>query len=242
VSTPIPPETLAWLHQKAAAGVAEPMVLRHVMDRLDALEASGHLATQALASMRRASANYHVRLLSLEASQQQPADHLRDATEMVTASESAPEATMTPHGYAYRYPGPLGGIEFTNGQAINGSRPIEAIPYWLGVPPAAEPAQVVTPFWKSNEEARRDRAGEAGKAAADASFEAVLAAQPTPPITPAEGLVERVVAATWEAEELAGEEYERAAIARVAIRHVAAWLDREGYNRAASDLRDEVAE
>jgi hypothetical protein len=48
-------------------------------------------------------------------------------------------------------------------------------------PPAAQPAPLITPYGKTAEQARRDRAAEAGKAAADASFEAVLAAQPTPP-------------------------------------------------------------
>ena len=63
--TPLPQETLAWLHQAAAAGVAEPMVLRHVMERLDALEAA----------------------------QQQPANHAPAATKMVATSEGAPVAT-----------------------------------------------------------------------------------------------------------------------------------------------------
>jgi hypothetical protein len=39
MSTPIPAETLAWLHQAAAAGVAEPMVLCHLIERVEALEA-----------------------------------------------------------------------------------------------------------------------------------------------------------------------------------------------------------
>jgi len=69
-------------------------------------------------------------------------------------------------------------------------------------------------------------------------------AQPTPPPAPAGGLVEMlvemVVAATWEAEELAGEEYERAAIARVAIRYVAAWLDLQGQHGCSLLLREEA--
>jgi hypothetical protein len=55
------------------------------------------------------------------------------------SAQSRQEAAATqppaPHGYAYRYPGIMGGIKFTHGQEINGSRPIEAIPYWLGKPP-----------------------------------------------------------------------------------------------------------
>jgi hypothetical protein len=65
VITPLPQETLARLHQAAAAGVAEPMVLRHVMERLNALEAA----------------------------QQQPANHAPAATKMVATSEGAPVAT-----------------------------------------------------------------------------------------------------------------------------------------------------
>jgi hypothetical protein len=65
-------------------------------------------------------------------------------------------------------------------------------------------------------------------------------AQPAPPAAPAGGLVERVVAAIWEAEEPAGEEYERAAIARVAIRHVAACLDLQGQHGCSLLLREEA--
>ena len=61
------------------------------------------------------------------------------------AAQPAPVATPMPDGYAYRYPGILGGIEFSGGREINGSRPIEAIPYWLGVPPAAQPAPPTAP-------------------------------------------------------------------------------------------------
>ncbi|EYS89529.1 hypothetical protein CF68_33110 [Cupriavidus sp. SK-4] len=38
----------------------------------------------------------------------------------------------TPDGYAYRYPGPYGGLRFNGGEEVNGSRPTEAVPYWLG--------------------------------------------------------------------------------------------------------------
>jgi hypothetical protein len=46
-------------------------------------------------------------------------------------------AHNTPDGYAYRYPD---GIRFNDGHEVNGSKPIESIPYFLGVPPSA-PAQ-----------------------------------------------------------------------------------------------------
>jgi hypothetical protein len=53
--------------------------------------------------------------------------------------------------------------------------------------------------------------------------------EPAPVAAPARGLVERVKAR-------AGGD------ARAAIREVAVWLDLEGYNRAANDLREEVAQ
>jgi hypothetical protein len=49
--------------------------------------------------------------------------------------QPTPPPAPAPHGYAYRYPGIMGGIKFTHGEIINGSSPIEAIPYWLGKPP-----------------------------------------------------------------------------------------------------------
>ena len=35
---PLHPKTLAWLRQTAAAGIAEPMVLCHLLERVEALE------------------------------------------------------------------------------------------------------------------------------------------------------------------------------------------------------------
>jgi hypothetical protein len=65
-------------------------------------------------------------------------------------------------------------------------------------------------------------------------------AQPAPPPAPAGGLVKRVPAATWEAEEKAGEAYERDAISRVAIREVVDWLDLVGKKHSADELRREA--
>jgi hypothetical protein len=46
-----------------------------------------------------------------------------------------------PDGYAYRYPDAWGSgrtvIEFSGGKKRNGSKPIEAIPYYFATPPAA---------------------------------------------------------------------------------------------------------
>lgn len=46
---------------------------------------------------------------------------------------------VPPSGYAYRYPGPYGGIRFNNGAEVNGSSPCEAIPYWFSQPPTTTP-------------------------------------------------------------------------------------------------------
>jgi hypothetical protein len=42
-----------------------------------------------------------------------------------------------PDGYAYEYPGPYGGVMFTNGEERNGCKPSRAVPYWLDTPPAS---------------------------------------------------------------------------------------------------------
>jgi hypothetical protein len=62
--------------------------------------------------------------------------------QFVAATES-PE-TPQPWGYAYRYSDGL--IRFSNGKDVNGGPPIEAIPIWLGHPPAAaiEPTSPAT--------------------------------------------------------------------------------------------------
>lgn len=49
-----------------------------------------------------------------------------------------------PDGYAYRYHSPCGGttLRFNNGEEVNGGRPFESVPYYLGTAPeqpAAEP-------------------------------------------------------------------------------------------------------
>jgi hypothetical protein len=50
-----------------------------------------------------------------------------------------------PDGYAYRYSGPYGGLRFNNGEEVNGSKPMEAVPYFLGSP--AEPIIDGYPLW-----------------------------------------------------------------------------------------------
>ncbi len=46
------------------------------------------------------------------------------------------EEPRAPSGYAYRYPD-MGRtvIRFNNGEEVNGSRPIEAVPYWFDAAP-----------------------------------------------------------------------------------------------------------
>jgi hypothetical protein len=56
-------------------------------------------------------------------------------------AQPEPERVRQPNGYAYRYPSMDGSvIRFNHGQEVNGSRPLYAIPYWLGQPPTARPA------------------------------------------------------------------------------------------------------
>jgi hypothetical protein len=50
-----------------------------------------------------------------------------------------------PDGYAYRYPGPYGGLRFNSGQEVNGSRPTESVPYFLGSAPAQIEASKKSP-------------------------------------------------------------------------------------------------
>ena len=59
------------------------------------------------------------------------------AVEALAQSVAAIESPETPQpwGYAYRYSDGL--IRFNNGKDVNGGPPIEAIPIWLGHPPAA---------------------------------------------------------------------------------------------------------
>jgi hypothetical protein len=55
------------------------------------------------------------------------------------------QAERKPDGYAYRYSDAWGSgrtvIEFNGGQERNGNKPLEAIPYYFGTPPAAAAAK-----------------------------------------------------------------------------------------------------
>ena len=59
------------------------------------------------------------------------------------ALKTEPEGSTNPSGYAYRYRDYSGGtyIKFNGGEEVNGSRPIEAVPYWFAPPsvPTAPP-------------------------------------------------------------------------------------------------------
>jgi hypothetical protein len=75
-----------------------------------------------------------------------------------------PKGTCQPNGYAYRYPAIDGTItRFNHGQEVSGSRPLYAIPYWLGQPPTArptiEPVPVAERPWE-REKGWRDPDGE----------------------------------------------------------------------------------
>lgn len=58
-----------------------------------------------------------------------------------------------PDGYAYRYSGPYGGLRFNNGEEVNGSKPIESVPYFLGS--LAEPIIDGYPLWSGIPTARQ---------------------------------------------------------------------------------------
>jgi hypothetical protein len=198
VIKPLSPQALAWLRQSVLAdGSTYSRVLLHLLERVEALEARLIPGAVELAADARAF-----------------------GTKMVRTPEAAPVVTPMPDGYAYRYPGVLGGIEFSGGREINGSRPIEAIPYWLGRPPAPEAAP---PVMQRLMEAPMDARGY------------VDLREPAPPAAPAGGLVERVWHAMWNAMAISDEEG-----ARAAIREVVAWLDRRGQHGCSLLLREEA--
>jgi hypothetical protein len=92
--------------------------------------------------------------------------------QFVAATES-PE-TPQPWGYAYRYSDGL--IRFNNGKDVNGGPPIEAIPIWLGHPPAAaiKPAPPATApgglaQWLAAHDEHLQRAKEVGALPGDVS-------------------------------------------------------------------------
>ena len=69
--------------------------------------------------------------------------HCRLAESAGPSSAQVPETMpKQPDGYAYRYPDAWGSgrsvIKFNDGRELNGSKPIEAIPYYFGTPPSAE--------------------------------------------------------------------------------------------------------
>jgi len=71
---------------------------------------------------------------------------LHNAVEAARTALAQPEpeevgGAAGPSGYAYCYPTMNGKVvRFNHGQEVNGSRPLYAIPYWLGQPPTARPA------------------------------------------------------------------------------------------------------
>jgi NTP pyrophosphatase (non-canonical NTP hydrolase) len=67
-----------------------------------------------------------------------------------------------------------------------------------------------------------------------------VVAQPASPVLPAGGLVNMVVSAMDQSEPGQDGFMSENNAARAAILAIAAWLDLEGYNRAANDLRDEA--
>lgn len=63
----------------------------------------------------------------------------RKQAELESRARAMAEDAAPPSGYAYRYSHHGGAvIRFNNGGEVNGSRPIEAVPYWFAAPPPAQ--------------------------------------------------------------------------------------------------------
>lgn len=80
--------------------------------------------------------------------------HLRDCDPCSEALAKQRQGSRKPDGYAHTYPNPMGGpgrtIQFeSNGRMINGSKPIEAIPYYLGTPPTTPEPDAAAPRKRS---------------------------------------------------------------------------------------------
>ncbi len=75
---------------------------------------------------------------------------ITEAIRLATPTLREP-AEASPNGYAYRYPD--GYIRHTGGKEVNGSKPVQAIPYFYGRPPTAPapPAALNEPFGNSEE-------------------------------------------------------------------------------------------
>lgn len=74
------------------------------------------------------------------------------ATLRALAAEKEAAVARRPDGYAYEYPGPFGGIQFSNGGERNGSKPIRAIPFYFNTPqPAAPSCKTMAPQEDSQE-------------------------------------------------------------------------------------------
>jgi hypothetical protein len=246
VIEPLSPEVLAWLRQSAAVGVVTSQALLHLLERVEAMEARpipGAVELAADLSTLDAKAWAYIGKQSICGDPAATAliDLLSEPPPPQPAPEAAPEAapvaTPMPDGYAYGYPGVLGGIEFSGGREINESRPIKAIPCWLGRPPASEPAP---PVMQRLMEAPMDARGYV-------DLREPPAAQPAPPPAPAGGLVERVADAIGNADydDLPPVDLNRID-ARAAIREVAKWLrsdysGREGCGTSWANLIEEEA-
>jgi NTP pyrophosphatase (non-canonical NTP hydrolase) len=125
---PLSPETLAWLRQAAAAGAAEPRVLLHLMERLEALENDCIEQSQSSRFCNNAIVR---RLEALEGAAAQPANPAHAATEMVPTPESAPAATDDELFDLFHQHGPLGivlrGI-YNLGRQHGAARPSDTLP------------------------------------------------------------------------------------------------------------------
>jgi hypothetical protein len=208
--------------------------LQAIVQRIEALEATDQLDADAWASIRRANSDLHHRLLNLEAAQQQQfLAHLNTPLTETDRKELG-----------------LPSAELDDGDGIAQQQPADHFRDATEMPPTPEAAPVATDaeLYNAYNNAPGNGFGLALRAVYNLNREPSDAQppatqptpQPTPPAAPAGELVEIVSAATLQAEELPGEEYERAAITRIAIRHVAAWLDLQGQHGCSLLLREEV--
>ena len=91
---------------------------------------------------------FNIRLTDHKAPTPQDTAWLDSGEALMRARPATAPVTRKPDGYAYAYPNSMGGpgraIHFEGGgRRINGSEPIEAIPYFLGTPPATAPGDLV---------------------------------------------------------------------------------------------------